>query len=206
MYESYGNNVQSVLIISCGALAREILSLRNTNNLTHLSVHCLPADLHNRPEKIAPAVESAIARFRPDYDLIKVAYAECGTAGALDKVLKKEGIERISGPHCYAFFSGIDNFNNSLADDIDVFYLTDFLVRHFENLVFKALGLDRHPELLNEYFKNYSRLVYLAQTDDPQLINMAQVAANRLKLIFEHRPTGYGDLNKFITNYNSKKL
>ena len=206
MFENYRNNIQSVLIISCGALAREIIALRDNNNLAHLSVHCLPAELHNCPDKIAPAVQNAIVKFRPDYDFIKVAYAECGTAGALDKVLKKEGIERINGPHCYAFFSGMKNFNNSSAGDIDVFYLTDFLTRHFENLVFKALGLDRHPELLNEYFKNYTRLVYLAQTDDPQLVDMARDAAKRLNLMFEVRQTGYGDLNQFITNYNSKKL
>lgn len=190
----------SVLIIACGALAREILALKELNGLDHISLHCLPAELHNRPELIAGAVQNVIASARSNYDHIAVAYAECGTRGALDKVLQEENIERISGPHCYAFFSGVDNFERYEKDDLGAFYLTDFLARHFQKLVYNALGLDRHPELIQEYFRNYSHLVYLTQSNDCFLMKQAKHAAGLLGLEFKTRHTGYGDLEKFVSN------
>lgn len=189
---------QSVMIIACGALAREILAIKRMNDMEHVSLNCLPAELHNRPERIAGAVQDAIIRARPNYGHIVVAYADCGTGGALDKVLEAENVERLEGPHCYAFYSGLDNFLDLGERDIDTFYLTDFLARHFDKLVYAALGLDRHPELRDEYFRHYSRLVYLAQTEDPELRAKAQHAAERLRLKFEMRHTGYGGLQSFI--------
>jgi hypothetical protein len=189
---------QSVMIIACGALAREILALKRANDLDHVSLRCLPAELHNRPERIAGAVQEAIIEARPHYGRIVVAYAECGTAGALDKVLEAENVERLDGPHCYAFYSGLDNFLGAGERDIDAFYLTDFLARNFDKLVYAALGLDRHPELRDEYFRHYSRLIYLAQTDDRDLQEKAEDAARRLALTFEMRHTGYGELQDFV--------
>ena len=189
---------QSVLIIACGALAREILALKNANNLDHVTLRCLPADLHNRPDRIAGAVGEAIAEARPEFDRIVVAYAECGTGGALDRLLEAEGIERLDGPHCYAFYSGLKKFLAELESDIDSFYLTDFLVRHFDRLVYRALGRDRHPELRDQYFRHYSRLVYLVQSEDEQLMAKARDAAQRLQLKFEARQTGYGELGRFV--------
>ena len=189
---------QSVMIIACGALAREILAIKRMNGLEHVSLICLPAELHNRPERIAPAVQDAITRARPDHGRIVVAYADCGTGGALDKVLEAENVERLEGPHCYAFYSGLDHFLELGERDMDSFYLTDFLARHFDKLVYAALGLDRHPELRDGYFRHYSRLVYLAQTEDRELLAKARHAAERLRLKFETRHTGYGELQNFI--------
>ncbi|MBR46195.1 MAG: hypothetical protein CMM31_06905 [Rhodospirillaceae bacterium] len=189
---------QSVLIIACGALAREILALKQANNLDHVALRCLPADLHNRPDRIADVVAKAIAEARPEFDRIVVGYAECGTGGALDKVLEAEGVERLDGPHCYAFYSGLDNFIAESERAIDAFYLTDFLVRHFDRLVWRALGLDRYPELRDEYFRHYTRLVYLAQSEDAGLMAEAREAARRLQLKFEARQTGYGELGRFV--------
>jgi len=189
---------QSVLIIACGALAREILALKKANNLDHVTLRCLPADLHNRPDRITDAVRKAIDEARPEFDRIVVGYAECGTGGALDKLLAAEGIERLDGPHCYAFYSGLSNFLEESERDIDAFYLTDFLVRHFDKLVYRALGLDRHPQLRDEYFRHYSRLVYLAQSEDDELLAKARDAAHRLKLKFEARQTGFGELQSFV--------
>ncbi len=181
-----------VLVLACGALAREILAIRDANGLDHLDLHCLPAILHNHPERIASAVEAAIAERGIGYDRIFVAYADCGTGGHLRAVCDRFGVEMIAGPHCYAFFDGLDRF--AARDEIDAFYLTDFLARHFDAFVTRPLGLDRHPELRDVYFGNYAKLVYLAQTDDPDLTARARAAADTLSLAFERRATGYGDL------------
>jgi hypothetical protein len=181
-----------VLIIACGALAREILALRDTNGWDHLDLACLPAILHNRPERIAGAVEEAVVRHRRDYGTIFVAYADCGTGGGLARICERLGVEMIAGPHCYAFFDGVDRFE--ARGEATCFYLTDFLVRQFDAFVWRPLGLDRYPQLRDEYFGNYERLVYLAQTDQPGLDALAQEHAARLGLAYERRLTGYGDL------------
>jgi hypothetical protein len=188
-----------VLIIACGALAREIRAVVEANGLGHIELTCLPAILHNRPEKIAPAVRALIRKNRGRYGKIAIAYAECGTQGELDKVCAEEGVERIPGPHCYAFYSGTEAFLASGDADMDAFYLTDFIARQFEAFVIEPLGLDRHPELRDMYFGNYRRLVYLAQTDDPALEKKARAAAERLGLKYERRFTGLGDLPGFLT-------
>ena len=155
-----------ILVIACGALAREIGAVVEANGLDHIELTCLPAILHNRPEKIAPAVRALIRENRGRYQKIAVAYAECGTQGELDKLCAEEGVERIEGPHCYAFYSGTEKFLARGDADMDAFYLTDFIARQFDSFVIEPLGLDRHPELRDMYFGNYRRLIYLAQTDD----------------------------------------
>ena len=186
-------------IIACGALAREIGAVMAANRLDHVSLHCISALLHNRPERIAGAVREAIAEARGMGARIFVAYADCGTGGMLDRVLEAEGVERLPGAHCYAFFTGVERFAALGDDDMRSFYLTDFLARQFNTLVIEGLGLDRHPELRDMYFGNYERVVYLAQTEDPALDAAAEAAAVRLGLAYERRQTGYGDLATVIS-------
>ncbi|QQA44274.1 DUF1638 domain-containing protein [Pelagovum pacificum] len=181
-----------VLVLACGALAREILELKRLNGWDHLVLQCLPAILHNSPDRIAPAVEAEITKADGSYDRILVAYGDCGTGGALQAVCDRTGAEMIASPHCYAFFEGTDAF--VARDEITAFYLTDFLARQFDAFVWRPLGLDRHPELRDMYFGNYDRLVYLAQSDDAALTAKAEEAAQRLGLAFERRRTGYGEL------------
>jgi hypothetical protein len=183
-----------VLILACGALAREILALVPPERFPHIHLQCLPATLHNRPDRIAPAVCAALRELREGYDRVFVAYADCGTGGELDRVLAEEGVERLPGAHCYAFFTGVEAFARSEDADLRSFFLTDFLARHFETLVWEGLGLDRHPELRDAYFGAYERVVYLAQTENTALTTAAQAAAQRLGLAFERRFVGYGDL------------
>jgi hypothetical protein len=187
-----------VLIIACGALAREIAALRRANDWPHLDVRCLPAELHNRPERIPGAVRDAIQANRDGYATIFVAYGDCGTGGALDAVLLDENVERIPGAHCYEFFAGSETFAGLADDEPGTFYLTDFLLRHFDRLVIRGLGLDRHPELAAQYFGNYRRLVYLAQVYAPERLPAARAAAERLGLAFAHRVTGYGGLERSL--------
>jgi uncharacterized protein DUF1638 len=183
------------LVIGCGALARELVELTRRAGLPAMDLTCLPASLHNRPEKIPGAVGARIRRARADgYDRIFVAYADCGTGGLLDRVLEEEGVARLEGAHCYEIYAGRAAFA-ALADaEPGTFYLTDYLVRNFDRLVVRGLGLDRHPELLTVYFGNYRRLVYLAQADDAQLTVRAAGAAATLGLAFERRLTGLGEL------------
>jgi hypothetical protein len=191
-----------VLLLACGALAREILALTRLNGWSHLDLTCLPAKLHNQPQKIPEAVRAKIrdARAR-GYATVFVVYADCGTGGLLDKVCAEEGVERIEGPHCYSFFDGNEAFTErAQAGEITSFYLTDFLARQFDTLIWKGMGFDRHPELLPMMFGNYEKIVYLAQTDDPALEAKAREGAKRLGLGFEMRKTGYGDLAGFLAS------
>jgi hypothetical protein len=183
--------------VGCGALARELVAL--TSDLPGIDVACLPPELHNRPDHIPAAVRNRVRRGRADgYDRIFVAYADCGTGGLLDPVLAEEGVERLAGAHCYEFFAGRTDFAQLAEEEPATFWLTDFLARNFERLVLRGLGIDRYPELEAQYFGNYRRLVYLSQTDDPDLVAMARRAAERLGLAFEHRHTGYGELETSI--------
>jgi hypothetical protein len=143
-----GNNTQKTLLIACGALAREMLALIEANGWTHLTLECLPAKLHNRPERIPEAVRAKIRERRAAYDNILVAYADCGTGGLLDKVLAVEGVARIGGPHCYSFYAGADIFEALHDEEPGSFYLTDYLARHFDTLIIKGMGLDRYPQLM----------------------------------------------------------
>src|ERR1700723_3165231 len=186
-----------VLVLACGALAREILSLRD-GPLGAFDVTCLPASLHNRPERIAEAVRGKIRANRERYDEIFCLYGDCGAGGALDRVLAEEGVTRIEGPHCYAFYAGEPGFDAMMEAEPGTFFLTDFLARHFDRLVIEGLGLDRFPQLRDDYFGNYRRLVYLAQTDDPAVTQRAEAAALRLGLAFEWRFTGLAGIERFL--------
>ncbi len=183
-----------VLVIGCGALAKELVAVIDQAGLSNVDLTCLPATLHNRPGGIPALVREKIRQARPRYERIFIAYADCGTGGLLDAVLADEGVERLPGAHCYEFYATAPAFAAIAEEELGTFYLTDFLARNFERLVITGLGIDRHPELLTTYFGNYTRLVYLAQTDDPTLVATARRAARRLGLTFEVRSTGYGEL------------
>jgi hypothetical protein len=185
---------QGMLIIACGALAHEVTALRRANAWDELDVRCLPAELHNRPERIPDAVRALIHSSRDRYRSIFVAYGDCGTGGLLDKVLSEEGVERIPGAHCYEFFATGPVFAALAEAELGSFYLTDFLLRHFDRLVIRGLGLDRHPELFSTYFGNYRKLVYLAQAPEAHSQADAREIAQRMGLQFEYRQTGYGTL------------
>lgn len=193
------------LILGCGAVAREIIaSLKSVGAADRVDLACLPAKLHNAPERIAPGVSEALVAARAaGYARVLVAYADCGTGGALDRALDAApaglAVERMAGPHCYSFFSGEADFASRADEEIGAFYLTDFLARQFEPLVWRGLGLDRAPELRDAYFGHYDRLVYLAQTDDPALDAAARAAAEQLGLRFERRFTGNGELATFVS-------
>jgi hypothetical protein len=182
------------LVIACGALAREIVALRTLNNWPHMVVQCLPAELHNRPEKIPAAVRAKIQAARDRFTSIFVAYADCGTGGLLDAVLAEEGVERIPGAHCYEFFAGSTQFAELAEAELGTFYLTDFLLKHFERLIIHGLGIDKHPELLPMYFGHYKKLTYLAQVPSEEKMAAGRAAAQRLNLSFETHVTGYGEL------------
>ena len=191
------------LVIGCGALARELVELTRRAGLPAMDLTCLPASLHNRPERIPAAVGARIRRARRDgYDRIFVAYADCGTGGLLDNVLEEEGVARLEGAHCYEVYAGRAAFAGLHDEEPGTFYLTDYLVRNFDRLVVRGLGLDRHPELLATYFGNYRRLVYLAQVDDASLTERAQAAAERLGLGFERRLVGLGELATAIATFS----
>ena len=187
-------------LIACGALAREILALKGANGWDFMDLVCLPARLHNTPERIPEAVRDRIREARAaGIARVHVVYADCGTGGRLDRVCAEEGVERIPGPHCYSFFAGNAAFASwAEAGEIGAFYLTDFLARQFDALVWRGMGLDRHPELLGTMFAHYEKLVYLAQTEDSALDAKARAAADRLGLAYERRFTGYGDLAAFL--------
>ncbi len=188
----------TVLVIACGALAKEIVELQRLNGWSHIKIQCLPADLHNRPDGIPGEVRKAIGRYRDDYEHLFVAYADCGTGGQLDKVLTEFGVPRLPGAHCYDFYSGTEEFARLAEDEPASFYLTDFLARHFERLVKNGLGLDRHPELMSTYFGNYKRLVYLSQAESAGLEEAAREHAKYLGLDFEHRHTGLSPVGNSI--------
>ncbi len=188
------NRSGRVLLIACGALAHEILALKAANGWDHLDLQCLPAKLHLWPARIIPAVEAAVAEARGRYETIFVVYADCGTGGLLQAACARLGVEMVAGPHCYAFFEGNAVFAERAETEFTAFYLTDFLVRQFDAFVWRPMGLDRHPELRDMYFGNYTKLVYQAQTDDPALEAKARDCAQRLGLEYERRFTGYGDL------------
>lgn len=190
----FSNGGGNVLLIACGALAREIVELIEANRWTGFDVACLPAKWHNTPQLIPDGVREKIRAAKGRYRNIFVLYGDCGTGGLLDRVLAEEGVERIEGPHCYAFYSGNAAFAARADGEITAFYLTDYLARHFDKLVWRGLGIAEHPELLPLYFGNYTKVIYLAQTRDPALQRKARAAAAKLGLAYEYRQTGYGEL------------
>jgi hypothetical protein len=196
----------TVLLIACGALAKEIAALQKHNDWSHIKIQCLPAELHNRPERIPAAVKATIEEHREHFEHIFVAYADCGTGGLLDQVLTEFNIERLPGAHCYEFFAGETEFAELGNAEPGTFYLTDFLTRHFDRLVKKGLGLDKHPELATTYFGNYRRIVYLSQTKSDKLEALAEQHAQYLGLQYEHRHTGLGNVEHEIREHTVQWL
>jgi hypothetical protein len=187
------------LLIACGALAQEIVALQRLNHWEgRLEVTCLPAIWHNTPEKIPEGVRQKIRANRAKYDRIFIGYGDCGTGGLLDAVLEEEGAERIAGPHCYQFYAGTSVFEKMMDDELGTFFLTDYLCRHFDRLVWSGFGLDRRPDMKDMVFGHYKKLVMLAQVEDAALTAKAQEIAQRLGLAFEYRVTGYGELADFM--------
>ena len=187
-----------ILLLACGALAREILALIERNAWTHIDLKCLPAILHNAPEKITPLIREKVLEHQDHYDRIFVVYADCGTGGQLQMACDALGVEMMAGPHCYSFFEGNAEF--AARDEFTAFYLTDFLVRQFDAFVRKPLGLDRYPDLRDTYFAHYTKLVYQSQIYDETLLKQAQGYADELGLAFEHRHTGFGDLENELND------
>lgn len=185
-----------VLVLACGAIANEIIALREQLGIADdaMVLHCLPAELHNRPGQIAPRVDAFLTEHRNKYSRVLIGYGDCGTGGALDKVLERHEAARLPHAHCYEFFAGTPRFNQITEGEIGSYFVTDFLVRHFDRLVWEGLGLNTRPDMLQSYFGNYKDLVYLAQTEDPKLQDMARAAAQRLGLNYVYRQVGYGDL------------
>ena len=194
MSEKSAARPEAILVIACGALAREINHLKMSNGWDHLHMRCLDAKLHNRPERIPYELREEISRCKNEYEKIFIAYADCGTGGAIDKLIAEEGLERLPGAHCYQFYAGAERFAELSNAEPGTFYLTDFLARHFNSLVVEALKLDEHPQLRDEFFGNYSKLVFLSQLPDEELMREAKSAADYLQLEFEHVQTGFGEL------------
>lgn len=180
-------------LIVCGALAREVIALKKKYNW-QADLLGVPAQLHNRPNKIPAGVQKRIEEARQTHDRTIVVYGDCGTGGKLDEMLEAEGVIRIAGPHCYEMYAGAENFEAMMAENAGTYFLTDYLLRSFESLIIKGMGLDKHPELRQMYFVNYTRMVYLAQQDDPELYEKAQWAADYLGLELEIRQIDYGEL------------
>jgi hypothetical protein len=179
-------------LVACGALAREVLALKARHGW-EADVLALPSLLHNTPERIPAAVLQRIRQARQQYEQVIVVYGDCGTGGLLDCMLAKEGVQRVAGPHCYEMYAD-GTYEQLMAEAPGTFFLTDYLVQSFDHLVLEGLGIDRHPELRDDYFGNYTRVVYLAQRDDPALEKRAAWAAESLGLPLEVRRTGYGKL------------
>ena len=184
---------KDILIIGCGAIAHEINEIIKLNNWNNVRLQCLNADLHNTPEKLPKRIEETIESNLKDYSKIFLAYADCGTGGLIDSMLKNYDIERLEGAHCYEFYAGSRLFKDLSDREIGTFYLTDFLVKNFKRLIIDGLGISKNPHLKDEYFKNYKNIVYLAQKHDNDLELKAKDCANRLNLEYSVHYTGLGN-------------
>lgn len=195
------DNKNKVRVIGCGMIAREIIAVNEQLGLDHIDLKCLPAQYHHFPDKIAPALEIAIEEAKAEgFEHIFTAYADCGSRGEIDKVCEKHGIERIAGPHCFSFYIGNQQFIDDDGDYVTTFFITDFLARHFDTFLMQPLGLDKHPQLKEMYFGNYTRALYLAQTKDAELEENAKKAAEYLGLEYEIKYTGFGDLTPALVD------
>jgi len=192
MNNKQGCNRPDTVFIVCGALAREVIAVRDKYDW-QADVLAIPVLLHNWPERIPPAVQQKISELRDHYVRFFVIYGDCGTAGKLDEVLALENIERVAGPHCFEMYAD-GSFEALMDESPGTYFLTDYLVQSFDHLVIEGLGLDRHPDLREDYFRHYTRVVYLAQRSDAALMAKAQKAADFLQLPLEIRQAGYGAL------------
>ena len=191
---------EKILVIACGALAKEITALIRMNNWTHLQMRYLPAKLHNEPNKIPKYIRKYLENAQNKFSRIFVGYADCGTGGQLDTLLDEFGVQRLPGAHCYEFFTSTQKFSKMLEDEPGSFFLTDFLVKSFEKLIWQGLKINSHPELQEIYFRHYKRLVYLAQTESKELQTQAQEIAKRLGLSYSYRFNGYGGLSPALSD------
>jgi len=189
----------TTLVICCGAITREVVRIVRDNGWEHIRVKALPARLHNQPKLLPDAVREQIRANRDGHDRILVLYSDCGTGGLMERVIEEEGAVGIGGAHCYEVFAGAGPFREIIDDEPGCFFVTDFLARNFEHLVFQGLGLDRYPQLRDTYFGRYRKLVYLAQTRDAELEARARAAAESIGLEFEIRHTGYGGFEPFLS-------
>lgn len=205
LVRTHANPDGPALVLACGAIANEIIALRQQLGVGEdaMVLHCLPAELHNRPGQIAPRVDAFLAEHRHKYSRVLLGYGDCGTGGALDKVLERHEAQRLPHAHCYEFFAGTPLFTEISEACVGSYFVTDFLVRHFDRLVWEGLGLDKRPEMLETYFGNYRDLVYLAQSDTPMLRLKAEEAAARLGLAYVHHEVGYGDLAEAIRDHSA---
>ncbi len=192
------------VVITCSALLREITMISKANGWEHLQPQCITAELHNYPEQITGAVKHLIDIAKSKDQEIFVAYGDCGTGGQLDAMLEAEGVERVPGSHCYEFFSGGEIFEQFNEAELGTFYLTDFLTRHFDRLVIRGMGLEDKPELMPMYFGHYKKLLYIAQTNDPKLQEMARQAADKLGLEYEYYYGGTGVLGDALLSFNQR--
>ncbi len=198
----------NTLVLACGALAKEVLALKTSMNLSDdvFDLQCLPASYHNHPDKIVPALKETLDGKGAEYDHVLIGYGDCGTGGGLDRLLKHyPKAERLPGAHCYAFYAGLSEFDAMMEEELGSFFLTDYLVRHFKTLIVKGFGMDRYPNLKEMYFEHYKRLVYMSQEPTEQLIEEAREAAGFLGLAFEHHHVGYGDLASYISALPEKE-
>ena len=185
---------KEILIIGCGAIAHEVRVIIELNNWDNVRLQCLNADLHNTPKILPAKIKESIDSNINDYSKIFLAYADCGTGGLIDLILKDYDIERLDGAHCYEFYSGSSVFEELSEKEIGTFYLTDFLVKNFDRLVVDGLGIQKYPALKVEYFKNYKNVVYLAQKQDNVLESKARECADYLNLEFSALFTGLNNL------------
>lgn len=186
------NRSHRPFVLACGALVRELRAVLEHDGLTDaVELAFLPAPLHNRPERIVPAIEARLAEVDPARPIF-LGYADCGTGGLLDAWIEntERDVTRLPGSHCYEFFAGAERFAELHEEEFGTFYLTDFLARHFDALVWEGFGIAQHPELREMYFGNYRRVVLLSQTDDPVVVEFAKAAAAKLELEFVHEHTG----------------
>ena len=188
---------RTVWVLGCGAIAAELTAVLGQIESVDVTLEHLPGILHNRPDEIPPAVERRLLERADRYDQVILGYADCGTGGRLDALTQRwNHVTMLPGAHCYEFFTGSAAFAD--LNDPYTFYLTDYLARHFDLFVWRGLGLDRWPHLIDDYFKHYRRLVYLSQRPSDDLVQRGREAAERLGLEFEHVTTGLEPLRHIV--------
>lgn len=197
-----GAKRHTTLVLACGALAKEILAIKDVFCLPEgtFDLKCLPAGYHNFPHKIVPGLEKVIDEIGMNYDRILIGYGDCGTGGGLDRMMEKyPKTYRLPGAHCYAFYAGLPEFDAMMEEELGSFFLTDYLALHFDTLIIKGFGIDRYPNLKEMYFEHYKRLIYISQVPNDTAMQKAKAAAEFLGLEFIHRPVGYGELGRAIS-------
>jgi len=186
-------------LIACGALARELLTITSQFPDGQVDLTCLPASWHNHPERIVPGLRRKLATLRRQGRRVAVVYGDCGTGGDIDAFLTAEKVDRIPGPHCYEMYLQQPDFDAEMDRELGTFFLTDYMVRHFERIIMQGMGLRRHPQLRDLYFGNYTRVLYIAQTEDPGLEKKARAAADELGLAYDYRFTGLGRFAPWVS-------